>query len=121
MTQRAETLSGGEQQMTAIGRGLMGEPRLLVLDEPSLGLAPRLVDDLFALIKQLNQEGMTILIVEQNVVQSLEIADRAHVMEHGAFALAGTVPSSQSTAASRRPIWGCEMLQGGGLNRGDKA
>lgn len=90
LAQRAETLSGGEQQMTAIGRGLMGEPRLLVLDEPSLGLAPRLVDDLFALIKRLNQEGMTILIVEQNVVQSLEIADRGYVMEHGAFALAGT-------------------------------
>jgi branched-chain amino acid transport system ATP-binding protein len=90
LSQRAGTLSGGEQQMVAIGRGLMGQPRLLVLDEPSLGLAPRLVDEMFELIRRLNREGATILLVEQNVVQSLEIADVAHVMEHGAMALSGT-------------------------------
>ncbi len=76
--------------MVAIGRGLMGQPRLLVLDEPSLGLAPRLVDEMFELIRRLNRDGAAILLVEQNVVQSLEIADIAHVMEHGRLALSGT-------------------------------
>jgi branched-chain amino acid transport system ATP-binding protein len=88
--QRAATLSGGEQQMVAIGRGIMGQPKLLILDEPSLGLAPRLVEEMFALIGRLNQEGLTILLVEQNVVQSLELADAAHVMEHGQLVLSGT-------------------------------
>jgi branched-chain amino acid transport system ATP-binding protein len=88
--QRARTLSGGEQQMVAIGRGIMGQPRLLILDEPSLGLAPRLVEEMFALIRRLNQEGLTILLVEQNVVQSLELADAAHVMEQGRLVLSGT-------------------------------
>jgi branched-chain amino acid transport system ATP-binding protein len=87
--QRAGTLSGGEQQMAAIGRGLMAAPRLLVLDEPSLGLAPLLVDEMFALIKRLNGEGVAVLLVEQNVAQSLEIAARAHVMENGVIALSG--------------------------------
>src|SRR5213079_1307238 len=82
--QLAGTLSGGEQQMLAIGRGLMAQPRLLMLDEPSLGLAPLLVEELFALIVQLNREGLAILLVEQNVGQSLEIAHRAFVMEQGA-------------------------------------
>jgi branched-chain amino acid transport system ATP-binding protein len=90
LAQRAGTLSGGEQQMVAIGRGLMGQPRLLVLDEPSLGLAPRLVDEMFELIRKLNQDGAAILLVEQNVVQSLGISDVAHVMEHGRLALSGT-------------------------------
>ena len=88
--QRAGTLSGGEQQMVAIGRGMMGQPRLLILDEPSLGLAPRLVEEMFTLIRRLNDEGLTILLVEQNVVQSLELADAAHVMEHGCLVLSGT-------------------------------
>jgi branched-chain amino acid transport system ATP-binding protein len=88
--QRAATLSGGEQQMVAIGRGMMGQPKLLILDEPSLGLAPRLVEAMFALIGRLNKEGLTILLVEQNVVQSLELADAAHVMEHGQLVLSGT-------------------------------
>jgi branched-chain amino acid transport system ATP-binding protein len=88
--QRAATLSGGEQQMVAIGRGMMGQPKLLILDEPSLGLAPRLVEEMFVLIGRLNQEGLTILLVEQNVVQSLELADAAHVMEHGQLVLSGT-------------------------------
>ncbi|WP_035966541.1 ABC transporter ATP-binding protein [Bradyrhizobium sp. YR681] len=88
--QRAGTLSGGEQQMVAIGRGMMGQPRLLILDEPSLGLAPRLVEEMFTLIGRLNEVGLTILLVEQNVMQSLELADAAHVMEHGCLVLSGT-------------------------------
>ena len=90
MAQRAATLSGGEQQMLAIGRGLMAEPRLLILDEPSLGLAPLLVEELFAFIKRLNGEGLAILLVEQNVGQSLAIADRAYVLENGAIRFQGT-------------------------------
>ncbi|HZM34523.1 MAG TPA: ABC transporter ATP-binding protein [Burkholderiales bacterium] len=88
--QKAGTLSGGEQQMLAIGRALMAEPRLLILDEPSLGLSPRLVEELFALISRLNRDGLSILLVEQNVGQSLEIAHRAYVMENGAIAFEGT-------------------------------
>ncbi len=88
--QRAGTLSGGEQQMLAIGRALMAEPRLLILDEPSLGLSPLLVEELFALIDRLNREGLAILLVEQNVAQSLEIAQRAYVLENGAIAFHGT-------------------------------
>ena len=90
LAQRAGTLSGGEQQMLAIGRGLMAEPKLLILDEPSLGLSPLLVEELFALIGQLNREGLAILLVEQNVGQSLEIAHRACVMEQGAIRFHGT-------------------------------
>jgi branched-chain amino acid transport system ATP-binding protein len=89
-SQRAGTLSGGEQQMVAIGRGLMGQPKLLILDEPSLGLAPIMVDLMFELIQRLNGEGLTILLVEQNVVQSLALAHAAHVMEHGRLVLSGT-------------------------------
>jgi branched-chain amino acid transport system ATP-binding protein len=88
-TQAAGTLSGGEQQMLAIGRGLMGEPKLLILDEPSLGLSPLLVEEMFALIGRLNAEGLAILLVEQNVVQSLAIAHRAYVLEGGIVALSG--------------------------------
>jgi branched-chain amino acid transport system ATP-binding protein len=88
--QRAGTLSGGEQQMLAIGRALMAEPRLLILDEPSLGLSPMLVDEMFSLVKRLNSEGLSILLVEQNVAQSLEIAHRAYVLENGAMAFHGT-------------------------------
>jgi len=90
MDQKAGTLSGGEQQMLAIGRGMMSEPKLLVLDEPSLGLSPMLVEEMFALIGKLNGEGLTILLVEQNVRQSLEIARRAFVMENGAISLSGS-------------------------------
>ena len=90
LAQRAGTLSGGEQQMLAIGRGLMAEPRLLILDEPSLGLSPLLVEELFALIGQLNRDGLAILLVEQNVGQSLEIAHRACVMEQGEIRFHGT-------------------------------
>ncbi len=91
--QAAGTLSGGEQQMLAIGRGMMAEPRLLILDEPSLGLSPLLVEEMFDLIRRLHGEGLSIMLVEQNVAQSLEIADRAYVLEHGGFALSG--PAAQ--------------------------
>jgi branched-chain amino acid transport system ATP-binding protein len=89
LAQAAGTLSGGEQQMLAIGRGLMAEPRLLILDEPSLGLSPLLVEEMFALIERLNKEGLAVLLVEQNVVQSLAIAHRAYVMENGRIVLSG--------------------------------
>jgi len=87
--QKAGTLSGGEQQMLAIGRGMMAEPELLILDEPSLGLSPLLVEEMFELIKRLNAEGLTILLVEQNVAQSLEIATTGYVLENGAISLSG--------------------------------
>jgi branched-chain amino acid transport system ATP-binding protein len=89
LVQTAGTLSGGEQQMLAIGRGLMSEPKLLILDEPSLGLSPLLVEEVFALIGRLNRHGLAILLVEQNVVQSLAIAHRAYVLENGRIALSG--------------------------------
>ncbi len=89
LRQTAGSLSGGEQQMLAIGRGLMARPRLLILDEPSLGLSPLLTEELFALIGRLNQDGLAVLLVEQNVVQSLAIAGRAYVIEHGRVALQG--------------------------------
>jgi len=88
-SQMAGTLSGGEQQMVAIGRGLMARPRLLMLDEPSLGLAPIVVKEMFEIIKRVNQEGITVLLVEQNVQQSLKIADRAFVLENGRVVLEG--------------------------------
>ena len=89
-SQFAGTLSGGEQQMLAIGRGLMAEPKLLILDEPSLGLSPLLVEELFALIGRINADGLSILLVEQNVVQSLQVAHRAYVLAEGKFVMSGT-------------------------------
>jgi len=84
------TLSGGEQQMVAIGRGLMSNPRLLMMDEPSLGLAPRLVDQVLDTVRRLKKEGITILLVEQNVREALEIANRGYVLQTGRIALEGT-------------------------------
>jgi branched-chain amino acid transport system ATP-binding protein len=84
------TMSGGEQQMLAIARGLMGNPRLLLLDEPSLGLSPLLVKNIFEIIKEINRQGTTILLVEQNVYQSLRVASRAYVLETGRVVLSGT-------------------------------
>jgi branched-chain amino acid transport system ATP-binding protein len=81
--QRANTMSGGQQQMLAIGRALMGLPRLLMLDEPSLGLAPLIVQNIFEIIKQMNQEGVTIFLIEQNAHQALELANRAYILEQG--------------------------------------
>ena len=88
--QIAGTLSGGEQQMLAMSRALMSHPKLLMLDEPSMGLAPILVDQIFSIIKELNDSGTTILLVEQNANKALEIADRAYVMETGSIMLSGT-------------------------------
>ena len=87
--QLAGTLSGGEQQMLAIGRCLMGAPRLIMFDEPSLGLAPSVVTDVLATIRRLHEEGLTVLLVEQNVAASLRLADRAYVLENGSIALQG--------------------------------
>jgi len=92
-SQLAGTLSGGEQQMLAIGRGMMAEPRLMILDEPSLGLSPLLVEEMFALIQDLNKTGLSFFLVEQNVMQSLEIADRAYVIENGKIVLSGEATS----------------------------
>jgi branched-chain amino acid transport system ATP-binding protein len=89
-TQLGGTMSGGEQQMLAIGRGLMANPRLLVLDEPSLGLSPLFVRNIFDIIQQINSQGTTILLVEQNVYQSLRISHRAYVLETGRVVLSGT-------------------------------
>ena len=88
--QHAETLSGGEQQMVAIARGLMSLPRLLMFDEPSLGLAPILVMEIFKIIERITSQGTTVLIVEQNVKQTLQIAERAYVLENGRVVMQGT-------------------------------
>jgi branched-chain amino acid transport system ATP-binding protein len=104
--QRAGTMSGGEQQMLAIGRGLMAEPRLLILDEPSLGLSPILVEEMFTLIRRLRDDGLTVLLVEQNVGQSLEIADRAYVLENGALRFAGTPAELLASDELRRAYLG---------------
>ena len=105
-TQLAGTMSGGEQQMLAIGRGLMAEPKLLILDEPSLGLSPLLVEEMFTLIAQLRASGLAILLVEQNVGQSLEIADRAYVMENGSIRFSGTSTELLASDALRQAYLG---------------
>jgi branched-chain amino acid transport system ATP-binding protein len=91
--QKAGTMSGGEQQMLAIGRGLMSQPKLLLLDEPSLGLAPLIVRDIFSIVKDLRAGGLPILLVEQNVAAALEIADRAYIMETGRIVSQGSAKS----------------------------
>jgi branched-chain amino acid transport system ATP-binding protein len=104
--QYAGTLSGGEQQMLAIGRGLMAEPRLLILDEPSLGLSPLLVEEMFTLIQKLCSQGLAVFLVEQNVVQSLEIADRAYVMENGLITVEGAARDLMNDEELRRSYLG---------------
>ncbi|MBX6315086.1 MAG: ABC transporter ATP-binding protein, partial [Isosphaeraceae bacterium] len=104
--QPALTLSGGEQQMLAIARALMGRPRLLLLDEPSLGLAPRLVQEVFATIGRLNAEGKTILLVEQNARMALQIAARGYVLEAGRLALSGRAEDLAASAAVREAYLG---------------
>jgi branched-chain amino acid transport system ATP-binding protein len=104
--QLAGTLSGGEQQMLAIGRGLMAEPRLLILDEPSLGLSPLLVEEMFELIRALNRDGLAVMLVEQNVAQSLEIATRVYVLDNGTVSIVGTAEEVRQNPALRRTYLG---------------
>jgi branched-chain amino acid transport system ATP-binding protein len=106
ITQVAGTLSGGEQQMLAIGRALMGRPRLLLLDEPSMGLAPVLVEQIFETIGEVNRQGMTILLVEQNAAMALSIAHRGYVIETGAIVLTGTAAALSENAEVRRAYLG---------------
>src|SRR5207248_7122707 len=102
--QLAGTLSGGERQMLAIARALMAEPRLLMLDEPSLGLAPVVVDQIFATLADLRAAGLTLLLVEQNVQQALELADRAYVLESGRLVRAGAAAALLADPAVRQPL-----------------
>ena len=104
--QLAETLSGGEQQMCAIGRGIMARPKLLLLDEPSLGLAPILVNELFATIAAINREGVTILLVEQNVRRSLALAGRGYVLENGRIVLSGPAAELRANPHVRKAYLG---------------
>ncbi len=106
MTQHAGTMSGGEQQMLAIARGLMAEPVLLILDEPSLGLSPLLVEEMFTLIRGLRDGGLAVLLVEQNVGQSLEIADRAYVLENGSVRFSGKPDALLQSDELRRAYLG---------------
>jgi branched-chain amino acid transport system ATP-binding protein len=106
LTQVAGTLSGGEQQMLAIGRALMASPRLLLLDEPSMGLAPVLVEQIFATIADINRQGMTILLVEQNAAMALGVAHRGYVLETGTIALTGTADALVEDPAVRRAYLG---------------
>ena len=100
------TLSGGEQQMLAMGRAVMSRPRLLLLDEPSRGLAPLLVKEIFNIIKEINESGTTVLLVEQNANMALSIADKAYVLETGRIALAGTAQELASSEAVRKAYLG---------------
>ena len=104
--QTAGTLSWGEQQMVAIARGLMGEPRVLLLDEPSLGLSPLLVEQMFTLIKQINESGLAVILVEQNVIQSLAIANRAYVIAEGTVAMSGPAADLRENSDLKRSYLG---------------
>lgn len=104
--QIAGTLSGGEQQMLAMSRALMSHPKLMMLDEPSMGLAPIIVDQVFGIIKELHKSGTTILLVEQNARKALQIADRAYVLETGSITLSGTGPELAKSDAVRKAYLG---------------
>ena len=104
--QVAGTLSGGEQQMLAMGRALMSKPRLLMLDEPSMGLAPILVQQIFDIIRELHATGTTILLVEQNAQAALSVADRAYVLETGSISLSGTGAELMASDAVRKAYLG---------------
>ena len=104
--QKAGTLSGGEQQMLAIGRALMSKPRILLLDEPSFGIAPIIVDRIFEVIRRLNKDGLTTLLVEQNVNLALDVCDRAYVLEGGRIVLSGTAAEISANAAVREAYLG---------------
>ena len=104
--QRAGLLSGGEQQMLAIGRAMMAQPRLLILDEPSLGLAPRIVDDIFDVLRKINADGITILMAEQNAMKVLQTANNVYVLENGSIAHAGTSQALAQDATIKRSYLG---------------
>jgi len=104
--QEAGTLSGGEQQMLAIARGLMAKPKLLLMDEPSLGLAPRLVDELVPIIKNINQSGVGVLLVEQNVPLALQVADRGYALQVGRIVLEGDIDKFRSAKIVKRAYLG---------------
>ncbi|HET9848413.1 MAG TPA: ABC transporter ATP-binding protein [Candidatus Dormibacteraeota bacterium] len=102
----AGTLSGGEQQMVAIGRGLMARPKLLMIDEPSLGLSPKLVDRVMEIVKTINQDGTAVLLVEQDVILALDIADRGYVLENGRIAMSGSAANLRKDPAVRKAYLG---------------
>ena len=106
LKQQGGTLSGGEQQMLAMGRALMAHPRLLLLDEPSMGLSPVLVETIFATVQAIRDEGATVLLVEQNALMALEIADRAYVIESGTIVLSGTGEELSHDDSVRRAYLG---------------
>ncbi len=106
LPQRAETLSGGEQQMLAIGRALMTRPKLLMLDEPSQGIMPKLVDEIFEAVQTIRKTGVTILLVEQRIVESLEIADRAYILQTGRIMLSGQAADIRDNPDVRRAYLG---------------
>jgi branched-chain amino acid transport system ATP-binding protein len=106
LEQRAETLSGGEQQMLAIGRALMTRPRLLMLDEPSQGIMPKLVDEIFAAVKRIRDAGMTVLIVEQRMAECLDIADRAYILQTGRVLMQGTASDIKGNPDVRKAYLG---------------
>jgi len=106
LDREAGTLSGGEQQMVAIGRGLMGRPKLLMIDEPSLGLAPNIVDRVMEIVKAINEDGTAVLLVEQDVVLALEIADRGYVLENGRIVMSGPASDLRRDPAIRKAYLG---------------
>ena len=106
--QPAGTLSGGEQQMLAVGRALMGKPKMILMDEPSMGLSPLLVKEIFAIIKEVNKQGITILLVEQNAKMALEIANRAYVLETGTIKMEGEATELANNIEVRKAYLGCE-------------
>ncbi|HCF26155.1 MAG TPA: ABC transporter ATP-binding protein, partial [Cyanobacteria bacterium UBA11049] len=105
-TQKGGTLSGGEQQMLAIGRAMMARPRLLLLDEPSMGLAPMLVTQIFSIIKDINEQGTTILLVEQNARMALTVAHRGYVLQTGQIVLTGSAKDLQTNETVRKAYLG---------------
>jgi branched-chain amino acid transport system ATP-binding protein len=106
LDREAGTLSGGEQQMVAIGRGLMARPALLMIDEPSLGLAPNIVDRVMEIVKAINKDGTAVLLVEQDVVLALDIADRAYVLENGRIVMSGRAADLRRDPAVRKAYLG---------------
>jgi branched-chain amino acid transport system ATP-binding protein len=106
LNQKGGTMSGGEQQMLAIGRAMMSRPRLLLLDEPSMGLAPILVTQIFSIIREINEQGTTVLLVEQNARMALTVANRGYVLQTGEIVLAGTAKDLQTNETVRKAYLG---------------